>query len=263
MRIELSGVEFHRARRSILRQVCWQVRQGEHWAVVGANGSGKTTLLQVAVGYLWPTEGSVSVLGEQFGQVDLRQLRRKIGWVSSSLAGMIHGEQTALQIVLSGAFAATGLFDKPSKDQKARAGELLEQLGCRRIADSAYRVLSLGEQQRVLIARALMPRPEVLILDEACAGLDLPSREGLLEMIDQLARRDAATLILVTHHIEEIPPAFSHVLVLKNGQVLSAGPKKEVLTGATLSRAFDLSVEVEHHYGRYWPRIAKPGGSGS
>ena len=163
-----------------MRGVNWELARGEHWAIVGANGSGKTTLLQIAVGYLWPNEGRVSVLGQEHGQVDLRQLRQRIGWVSASLEGLIHREQSALQIVLSGAFASTALFDKPTATQKKRAGELLGEMGAGPLAASPFGVLSLGEQQKVLIARALMARPELLILDEPCAGLDIASREKLL-----------------------------------------------------------------------------------
>ncbi len=254
--IELTGVRHERGRRTILQDVCWRVNEGEHWAIVGANGSGKTTLLQIAVGYLWPTDGRVCVLGHEFGQVDLRQLRRRIGWVSSSLSAMIRPTQSALQIVMSGAFASTALFDKVSTAQRSQAGALLERLSCAHVAASPYGVLSLGEQQKVLIARALMAEPDLLILDEACAGLDLAARENLLSTIDAVAGgKDGPSLILVTHHIEEIPPAFSHAMVLKDGRVLAQGAKGDVLTADTLSAAFALPVEVDFRYGRYWPRV--------
>ncbi len=257
-RIALADVDFLRNGRAILRKVSWRVGCGEHWAVIGANGSGKTTLLQIAVGYLWPNSGSVSALDASFGQVDLRQLRRHIGWVSASLQAMIRKEQPALQIVLSGLYASAGLFDRPAATQVRRARKLMTDLGCAAQADTPFGVLSLGEQQRVLIARALMPKPELLILDEACAGLDLPSREALLERVDSLARQNGqANLILVTHHIEEIPPAFTHVLVLRAGEVLAQGPKADVLTGPVLSAAFGLPVEVHESYGRFWPRIVR------
>lgn len=278
----MEDVHFQRGDKAILRGVNWQIRDGEHWALVGANGSGKTTLLQIAVGYIWPTRGEVFVLGQHFGEVDLRQLRRRIGWVSASLHNLIRREQKAVQIVLSGIYASTGLFDKPRVAQIRHARELMAKLGCEQLADACYAVLSLGEQQKVLIARAMMASPELLILDEACAGLDLPARENLLSTIDALGQgwghkhpapsaangqADAATnlapgephksisLILVTHHVEEIPPAFSHVLVLKDGQVLAQGKKADVLTGPVLSDAFNLAVDVEESFGRYWPKI--------
>ncbi len=257
--LDLRDVELALNHNMILRDISWEVQAGQHWAVLGANGSGKTSLLRVVTGYLWPSGGRVEVLGSLFGQVDLRQLRRRIGLVSSALGEMIRRGQTARQIVLSGAFASTGLFDAADADQQARADELLASLGCARLTGHLYGTLSLGEQQRVLIARALMPRPELLLIDEPCAGLDLPGREILLETIDALAAEGGhTTLVMVTHHIEEITPRFTHVLILKAGKVLAAGPKDEVLTDANLKAAFDLNVELDRRHGRYWPRV--PGG---
>jgi iron complex transport system ATP-binding protein len=271
--IEVAGVCYSRAGRAILDGVQWRVSAGQHWAIIGPNGSGKTTLLQIAVGYLWPNAGSVSVLGQHYGDVDLRQLRRRIGWVSAALEGMIHRDQPACQIVLSGAFGSTALFDRPTAAQLRRADLLLDEMGCGPLAGSAFGVLSMGERQKVLIARSLMARPELLILDEPCAGLDIPSRESVLRTVQALAARAAPakgraagardkrhhhrdlTLIMVTHHIEEIPPAISHVLALRGGRVLSAGPKADVLTPAVLSGTFALKMEVDFRHGRYWPRI--------
>lgn len=252
-------VGLDRGPRVILDGVSWCVRAGEHWAIVGANGSGKTSLLQVATGYLWPTRGSVSILGQPFGQVDLRALRRSIGWVSSSLGPLLRTNQPALSIVLSGAFASTGLFDRPTSQQVLQAEQLLTQVGCTHLARSAFATLSLGEQQRVLIARALMAQPKLLILDEACAGLDLPGRECLLEVVDRLGRNGGPAMVLVTHHIEEISPVFTHVLALRGGRVLAAGMKHDVLTPAILSDTFALPIEVERKFGRYWPRVASRG----
>jgi iron complex transport system ATP-binding protein len=254
--IELTAVRFERLQRVILRDVSWRVPWGEHWAIVGANGSGKTTLLQIIVGYLWPTQGEVTVLGQRHGQVDLRQLRQRIGWVSSSLQSMIHPSQTALQMVLSGAFGSTALFNTPGRRQTLRARDLLEQVGCDALGQTPFGVLSLGEQQRVLLARALMSRPQLLILDEACAGLDLAGREALLATVEQLAASHKhLSLLQVTHHIEEISPSFSHVLVLREGCILAAGPKGKVLNGAILSKAFGVKVKVTSRNGRYWTRV--------
>jgi iron complex transport system ATP-binding protein len=253
--IEFQHVSFLREGRAILRDVSWQVPFGQHWAIVGANGSGKTTLLEVLVGYLWPTGGRVWTLGEELGATDLRQLRRRIGWVSSALGAMVRPTQTALQMALSGAFGSTALFDRPSRPQTQRARELLRLVGCQHRAGTAYGVLSLGEQQRVLIARALMARPELLVLDEACAGLDIAAREHVLSAVEQLAETHPhMTLLFVTHHIEEIPPACSHVLAMRRGAVLAKGAKADVLTGRRLSQVFGLELEVHHVEGRWWPR---------
>ncbi len=256
--IDLRNIRFQRGQRLILDDVSWRVGPGEDWAIVGANGSGKTTLLQVAVGYLWPNDGQVNVLGQRYGQVDLRELRRRIGWVSSAIAPMMHSRHSAMEIVLSGCFASTGLFDEASSQQVEQAKALIDQMGLGAVAGSSYAVLSLGEQQKVMIARALMAEPELLILDEACAGLDVSAREHLLRVIETMRNKSRrTTLIFVTHHIEEIPASFSHVLVLKAGRVLASGPKPQVLTSAMLSRAFDVHIEVEQKYGRYWTKIAE------
>jgi len=254
--LDLTAVSLHRGRRQILFDVQWRIRRGEHWAILGANGSGKTTLLSVVTGYLWASRGQVTVLGGRFGRVDLRQLRRHVGLVSSAIDRMIQRRHTARQIVLSGAFASTGLWDEATADQRRYADELLTRMRCTSLADQPFGTLSLGEQQRVLIARALMPRPRLLLLDEPCAGLDLPGRELLLRTVDDLAADSGGcTLVLVTHHIEEITPRFTHVLVLKDGRALAAGPKADVLTAATLRAAFDLPIELDNRHGRYWPRV--------
>ncbi len=253
--IELRNVSFIRDGRAILDDVSWRVPFGRHRAIVGANGSGKTTLLQVLTGYLWPTRGRVWTLGEELGATDLRRLRRRVGWVSSALGGMIRASQTARNLILSGAFGSTALFDRPTRPQLARAERLLDLVGCRPCADAPWGVLSLGEQQRVLIARALMSRPELLVLDEACAGLDLAARERVLSAVEQLVRTHPhMSMLFVTHHIEEIPPACTEALVLKAGRVLAKGPKARVFTGEILSDAFGLPVEVHHVEGRWWPR---------
>lgn len=253
--INIAGVTFIRDDRAILDAIDWRVARGENWAIVGTTGSGKTTLLHLATGYIWPSKGSISVLGNLFGEVELAQVRRRIGWVSSALAEMIRRSQSALEIVLTGSYASTGLFVNPPREEVEKAQKLLGHFGCQNVAATKYGVLSRGEQQKVLLAQALMVDPELLILDEACAGLDIPTREALLEDIDNLARVEGRTLIFVTHHIEEITASFTHVLVLKDGRVTVAGKKEQVLTGDVLSDAMGVRVRIDCHDGRYWPRV--------
>jgi len=255
--VELSCVTLFRDQTLILRDINWQVDRGQHWAVIGANGSGKTTLLNIAAGYMWPSRGTARVLGSSFGSVDLRELRKRIGWVSSALMERIPPRRTARQIAVSGRNATLGLLkDDPTDEDLQRADSLLDFLGCAHRAGHAFGTLSQGEQQKTLIARALMPHPELLILDEVSSGLDLASRENLLRTLGSLAeQKDGPTLIFVTHHIEEIIPIFTHVLALKDGKVLACGPKDEVLTQGILEEALELELQVDRASGRYWPTI--------
>ena len=255
--IELHNITLVRDSRTILKDVSWQVRDGEHWALVGANGAGKTTLLQVVCGHLWPTEGEVRVLGEHYGETDLRHLRREIGWFSTALEQRINPREVVRGLVTSGKFATLGLvFDRPTRGDYARADELLEFMDCRMVAGQKFSTLSQGERQKVLICRALMPEPKLLILDEPCTGLDLASRERLLESIDRLGRkRGGPTLIMVTHHIEEITPTFDNVLLLRDGRAVAQGPKSEVLTAAVLGQALGVKLNVRRSKGRFWVNL--------
>lgn len=255
--IELQGIVLYRGDTVILSDVAWRVEEGQHWAIIGANGSGKTTLLNVVSGYLWPSAGTVKVLGETFGRTDIRALRRRIGWVSTFLREMTPSHERALSMVLSGRTAGIGVYDSATEEELDRARQLLDRVGCGHRANHRFVTLSQGEQQRVMVARALMAEPELLILDEVCAGLDLAARESFLELLSDLAvGEQAPTMVFVTHHIEEIVPSFTHVLALAQGRVLRAGPKAEVLTGPVLSSAFGIALEVAESGGRYWPRAA-------
>jgi iron complex transport system ATP-binding protein len=253
----LEEVTFVRRQRLILDHIDWEIAPGEHWVVLGANGSGKTTLLQLLAGYLWPTEGRITVLGERFGHTDLRDLRKRIGWVGSFLGAQIPPAQKPLDLIVSGKYASLGNFNPPVEQDYEEARELAQRFHCENILDLPYAVLSQGEKQRLLIARALIPRPQLLILDEPCAGLDLVAREQLLRSLEQLAGGlEAPTLILVTHHLEEIMPVWSHVLVLKGGRCLARGRKDEVLVDEVLSEAFDIAIQVAANNGRYAAHFA-------
>ena len=236
----------------ILDGLDWTVRRGEHWAIVGANGSGKTSLLSTLTGYMPLTAGQISLLGETYGQTDWRELRKRVGIVSSSIHQLMAGHESTLETIIGGRHAMIGMWGEVTPAERAQALKIVRQVEAVAIRDRPWRVLSQGERQRVLIGRALMARTELLILDEPCAGLDPVAREHFLQFLERLARqRGAPTLVLVTHHVEEIVPAFSHVLVLKGGQVLAAGPKRRVLTSATLSRAFHAHVRLRCRRERY------------
>jgi len=236
----------------ILRSVDWTIAPGEHWVILGANGSGKTSLLSALTGYLPPTSGEIAVLGETYGRTDWRELRKRIGLCSSSIRQLMEGHQTTLETVISGRHAMIGMWGEIRPEEKSQALRILRQVEADAIRDRPWRFLSQGERQRALIGRALMARPELLILDEPCAGLDPVAREHFLQFLERLARkRGAPTMVLVTHHVEEIMPVFSHVLVLKQGSVLAAGAKGKVLTSRTLSRAFHAPVRLRRQRGRY------------
>lgn len=262
--ISIENIRFVRNRRLILEDISWRIRPGEHWVVLGANGSGKTTLLQILAGYLWPTSGEVTVLGQRFGEVDLRALRKKIGWVGSFLQAQAPPSQMPLEFIVSGKYASLGIFDKPEPGDFEEAARLAARLQCGNILGLPYAVLSQGEKQRLLIARALIHKPRLLILDEPCGGLDLVSRERLLATLEDLGRTpDGPTMILVTHYLEEIMPVFSHVLLLKSGRCAAKGEKDQILRRDLLTHAFGIPVEAGQENGRYWSRLAKDQGKSS
>ena len=229
----------------ILDDVSWRVEAGQHWIILGANGSGKTSLLSALTGYLMPTTGEISLLGKIYGEADWRELRKKIGIVSSSIRQMMADEEPALESVASGKYAMIDFWGQVTRAEKAQALRLLRQVECEYLAERPWRVLSQGERQRVLIGRALMARPRVLILDEPCAGLDPAAREHFLQFIQRLGRqKNSPTLVLVTHHVEEIMPVFSHVLLLKSGRVQAAGIKTNSLNSRNLSQVFNARMRL-------------------
>lgn len=248
----LDGLCIERGGTVILRDVNWRVERGQHWVILGANGSGKTSLLSALTGYLMPTHGRVSLLGETYGHSDWRELRKKVGLVSSSIRQMMADEEPALETVASGKYAMIDFWGRVTRAEQAQALRLLRQVECEYLAKRPWRVLSQGERQRVLIGRALMARPRLLILDEPCAGLDPAAREHFLQFVQRLgARQNAPTLVLVTHHVEEIMPVFSHVLLLKNGRVLTADEKAFALNSRKLSLAFDAKMQLKQRGNRY------------
>ncbi len=255
--LDVRNLRIVRGETVILNDVSWRVKRGEHWAILGANGSGKTSLLNALTAYLSPTAGSIKVLGERYGESDWRELRKRVGLVSSSVRQMMADDEPALQTVVSGKYAMIDYQGDPSVADRERAVQILKNIECSYLASRPWRVLSQGERQRVLIGRALMANPPLLILDEPCAGLDPVAREHFLQFLQKLGghkmRRRSSS---VTHHVEEIISVFSHVMLLKAGRILAQGNKAVVLTSEILSRAFGSHVRLESENGRYTMSIA-------
>jgi iron complex transport system ATP-binding protein len=250
--VELGDISVTLHGTKILQHLDWLIRNGQHWALIGPNGSGKTTLLRLINGYLWPTSGTATILGKRFGESDLRELRRSIGFASAFMSEETPPELCALDVVLSGRFASIGLYKRPSSSEVKKARALLRKVGCLQLASKPYRTFSQGEKQRVVIARALMSSPKLLILDESCDGLDLDARETLLRFLDSLERmKTSLCVIFATHRVEEISSIFTHVLMIKKGRVVASGPKRTVLTGRNLSKAFMRHISVVVKNGRY------------
>ncbi len=250
--LEVTGLRVERGQTTILRGVNWRVAPREHWVILGANGSGKTSLLKSLTGFLSPTRGEFSVLGRTYGRADWRELRLHIGVVTSAFTASIPPSEVTLDTVVSGKYAQLDLWHAGTRADRGAALRLLKSVGLARIAGREWAYLSQGERQRVLIARALMARPQLLILDEPCAGLDPVAREKFLRFVEKLARRRGApALVLVTHHVEEITPAFTHALMLRAGEVVVAGPRAKVLTSANLSQTFDAPMKLGRVGGRY------------
>lgn len=241
-----------------LRHVDWTVDAGERWVVLGPNGAGKTSLLRLAGAYDHPTSGTVEVLGARLGRVDVRALRTRIGMASGALARMLRPGVTALEIVLAGRYAALETWwHQYTEADRERARSLLEAAGFGYTAERAFAVLSEGERQQVQLARVLMGSPELLLLDEPAAGLDVGGRERLVRRLSDLAAAPATPpTVFVTHHVEEIPPSFTHALLLRDGAVVAAGPLPEALTSTTLSDCFGLALALREEDGRYTCRAS-------
>ena len=254
--LALSGVSVVRGRSTLLDAVDWEVSEGERWVILGPNGAGKTTLLQLAAAHLHPTTGSVSILGETLGAVDVFELRPRIGLSSAALAERLPAQETVRDVVLTASYAVVGRWrERYDMLDTARADELLEALGVAHLAGRLFGTLSEGERKRVQIARALMTDPELMLLDEPAAGLDLGGREDLVRRLGVIAEDlDSPALVLVTHHVEEIPPGFTHLLLLRDGRVVADGPLETTLTSRLLSETFGLRLEVARTWGRFTAR---------
>lgn len=239
--------------KTVLSGVDWEVMPGENWVVIGPNGAGKTSLLSIINGYRWPSSGEVSVLGRRFGDADLRELRTETGLVSSYLDWMIGGDEKVIDLVVSGKFGSIRVWRKVSRGDVARAASLLRAMGCADQVGKTFSELSQGERQKVAIARAMMARPKLLVLDEPCEGLDIASRESFLfGLAPLLSRKDGPSFVEVTHRTEDIPPGFTHALLLREGCVVASGEIRTTLTSEKLSRCLGTEVELKSWGGRYY-----------
>lgn len=252
--LSVRDVTLVREGRAILDNVSWDVAPNERWVVLGRNGCGKSTLMKIASLYLHPSSGEVEVLGEKLGRTDVRSLRKRIGVASSGMAEQLRSDLAATDVVMTAKNAALEPWWHTYDDaDRQRARDCLDRMEIGRLADRNFATLSSGEKQRVLLARTLMPEPGLLILDEPTAGLDLAGREDLVRTLGVLAAGvETPATVLVTHHVEEIPEGFTHVLMLREGQVLSAGTLDDVLTEANLSECFEMQLGLERRHGRWW-----------
>ncbi|MDI1459619.1 ABC transporter ATP-binding protein [Catellatospora sp. KI3] len=256
--IAADQVDVVRQGKHLLREISWRVELDERWVVLGPNGAGKTTLLHLAAGRSHPTKGAVYVLGERIGRVDMNELRTRIGLSTAGLAERIPGGELVRDVVVTASWAVVGRFREAyDPTDLARAEQLLGEWGMAGFAEREYGTLSEGERKRTQIARALMTDPELLLLDEPAAGLDLGGREDLVARLSELAADpDAPAIVLVTHHVEEIPPSFTHALLLREGGIVAAGPVPDVITSEHLSETFGLPLTVTSSGGRFAARAA-------
>ena len=256
--LQLSDVSIVRDGTSILHSISWTVESSERWVILGPNGAGKTTLLQLAAAHMHPTLGSVRVLDDTVGKVDLFELRPRIGFASTAMAKRVPGGERVLDVVLTAAYSVTGRWNEAYEDvDLKRARRVLEEWKLGGLADRTFGTLSDGEQKRVQIARSVMTDPELLLLDEPAASLDLGAREELLQLLGGYASaKSAPAIVMVTHHVEEIPRGFTHAMLLSDGEVSAAGELDAVLTGKNLSNAFGVTLEVSEDGGRYTARAS-------
>ena len=254
--LELSDVSVVRGGTPILDSVNWSVDDDQRWVILGPNGAGKTTLLQIAAASGYPTSGQAEVLGEPLGGTDVFELRPRIGFASTAMARKVPSNERVLDVVMTAAYSVTGRWNEEYEEiDERRASRVLSEWKLEHLAERTFGTLSDGEQKRVQIARAVMTDPELLLLDEPAASLDLGAREELLQLLGGYASsKSAPAIIMVTHHVEEIPRGFTHVMLLKQGRIVAAGPLAESLTSQSLSETFDLNIELTEVDGRYSAR---------
>lgn len=256
--IQLTNLILRREERDILQGVDFSLKPGEHWTLLGRNGCGKTTILEMITGYMFPTSGTIDVLGNRYGECDVREVRKSIGYISSSLIEKLTLRDPVWEIVVGGAYAYLRIYEEVPDEIRERAYEELERVGMRHVAEQPFGTLSQGERKKILLARTMMASPELLIMDEPCAGLDLYEREKFLDVLASLAEQKLS-MLYVTHHIEEIVPLFTHVALMAEGRIIASGPKQDVLTGERMEAAYDLPITVDWENERPWIRVVGKG----
>lgn len=257
--ISLQHLTLRREQSLILDDVSLDMKPGENWVILGRNGSGKTTILEMMTGYLFPSSGSVEVLGYKFGQCDVREVRKEIGYIGPSLMEKLSLSDPVWEVVATGAYAYLRFYQAIPQQVKEQAIKLLEDMNLGGLAHHPFGTLSQGERKKAMLARCLIAEPKLLIMDEPCAGLDLYEREKMLAEVDKLKQRNVS-VVYVTHHVEEIVPLFTHVALIRDGKLAGSGPKEEVLTKEMIMATFDIPVDVEWDGGRPWIKI-RPGGN--
>ncbi|WP_416298585.1 ABC transporter ATP-binding protein [Paenibacillus illinoisensis] len=256
--ISMEHVSLRRGDNQILDDVHLHIEQGEHWVILGRNGSGKTTLLEMMNGYMFPSQGRIEVLGNLYGQCDVREVRKEIGYISQTLIEKLTLRDPVWEVVATGAFAFLRFYQTIPDEVKTRALNLLDDMGFAKLANHPLGTLSQGERKKVMLARSLMANPKLLIMDEPCAGLDLYEREKMLAEIDRLRQRNI-TVVYVTHHVEEIMPLFTHVALIREGRIAAAGNKHDVLTQDTIKHTYDIPVDIQWDHDRPWIRVRSGG----
>lgn len=252
--IQLQNLYLRREDNQILDGVSLEMKEGEHWVILGKNGSGKTTLLEMMTGYMFPSSGTIEVLGNVYGQCDVREVRKKIGYISQSLLEKMTLRDPVWEAVATGEYSFLRFYETIPDEVQAKAFALLDEVKLGHLRNNTLGSLSQGERKKVMLARALMSEPKVLIMDEPCAGLDLYEREKLLADINALGRKQIS-LVYVTHHIEEITSVFTHVALIERGKLVAAGPKKSVLNAENLQKAYQVPVDMEWFGERPWIRV--------
>lgn len=256
--VVMQNISLRREENQILDDVHLRIEPGEHWVILGRNGSGKTTLLEMMNGYMFPSSGRIEVLGNVYGQCDVREVRKEIGYISQTLIEKLTLRDPVWEVVATGAYAFLRFYQTIPDEVKTKAMQLLEEMGFAKLANQPLGTLSQGERKKVMLARSLMAEPKLLIMDEPCAGLDLYEREKMLIEIDRLRQRNM-TVVYVTHHVEEIVPLFTHVALIRDGRIAAAGPKHEILTEDTIKHTYDIPVEVQWHEDRPWIHVRSGG----